>query len=88
MELTNYKYTKSLFPNTLRCNHLSTKKKFFFFNTKLTIYLFLKVIAFTIVLLKNLGFRTLKSYLIYFYYLTLQYIQLQMFYFFLQFHLK
>ena len=83
MGLTNYKYTKLLFHNTLRCNHLLTKKKVFFFNTKLTIYLFLKVIAFTIVLLKNLGFRTLKSYLIYFYYLTLQYIQIQMFYLFL-----
>ena len=71
MGLTNYKYTKLLFLNTLRCNYLSTNFFFFFFNTKPTIYLFLKVIAFTIVLLKNLGFRTLKSYLIYFYYLTL-----------------
>ena len=25
--LTNYKYTKSLFLNTLRCNHLPTKIK-------------------------------------------------------------
>ena len=38
--LKNYKYTKSLFLNTLRCNHLSKKTKqkqnnVFFFNTRM-----------------------------------------------------
>ena len=40
----NYKYTKSLFLNTLKCNHLSTKTKTkknnVFFNTKLVRILF------------------------------------------------
>ena len=38
IELKNYKYSKSLFLNTLRCNHLPTKTK-----TKNKIMFFLKL---------------------------------------------
>ena len=45
MVLTNYKYTKLLFLNTLKCNHLLEKKKkhkiILFFNTKLGRFFFL-----------------------------------------------
>ena len=80
MVLTNYKYTKLLFFNALRCNHLptkTTKKKkknnvFSFLNIRLArIFNFFEVRAFTKVMLKILAFNTLKSYFIYFYYLTL-----------------
>ena len=67
-----YKYLKSLFINILRCNHLptkiKTKKKKCFFNTRLVMifFFFVKVRAFTVVVLKILIFSTSKSYFIYF----------------------
>ena len=69
--LKNYKYIKSLFLHTLRCNHLPTKAKaktIFFFNTKLAriFYFVVEVRAFTMMVLKNLAFSTSKSYFIYF----------------------
>ena len=59
--LKNYKYSKLLFLNTLRCNYLPTKtnknKIMSFFNTKLAkIFFFLvEVRAFTLVVLKILA---------------------------------
>ena len=68
MILTKYKYTKSLFLNTLKYNHLPKKIKeikknnVFFLNTRLArIFIFKKFRAFTVVMLKNLVFITSKS---------------------------
>ena len=69
--LKNYKYSKSLFLNILRFNHLPTKTKQkqnnVFFNTRLTrIFVVVEVRAFTIVVLKILAFSISKIYFIYF----------------------
>ena len=73
--LKNYKYTKSLFLNTLRCNHLLTKTKnkkqnnvFFLILGWLGFFfcLFDEVRAFTVVVLKFLAFSISKNYFIYF----------------------
>ena len=78
--LKNYKYTKSLFLNTLWCNHLLIKKKIKIKNkqTKLCFFFFLilsclgffffwvEIRAFTVVVLEILAFSTSKNYFIYF----------------------
>ena len=69
--LKNYKYLKSLFLNTLRCNHLPTNtnknKIMSFFHTRLSrIFFFFLVRAFTLMMLKILAFSSSKSYFIYF----------------------
>ena len=70
--LKNYKYSKSLFLNTLRSNHLPAKtnknKIISFFNTRpaRTFFFFFLVRAFTLVVLKILAFSISKSYFIYF----------------------
>ena len=69
--LKNYKYLKSLFLNTLRCNNLPTNtnknKIMSFFHTRLSrIFFFFLVRAFTLIMLKILTFSTPKSYFIYF----------------------
>ena len=71
MVLINYKYTKSFFPNTLRCNHLPTKKKktqnnIIFYTRLARIFNFFEVRVFIVVMLKNLAFSISKSYFIYF----------------------
>ena len=76
--LKNYKYTKYLFLNILRCNHLPTKtktKNVFFFNIRLAriFFFFVEVRAFTVVMLKILVFLYLKKLLYLFYHLILQY---------------
>ena len=52
--IKNYKYTKSLFLNTLRCNHLPTKTIFFKKNTRVAriFFFWVEIRAFTIVMLK------------------------------------
>ena len=68
--LKNYKYLKSLFLNTLRCNHLPTNtnknKIMSFFHTRLSRIFFFVVRAFPLMMLKILAFSTSKSYFIYF----------------------
>ena len=83
--LKNYKYSKSLFLNTLRYNNLLIKtninKIMFFFNTRLArilfYFIFVEVRAFTLVQFKKLLYL--------FYHFILQYTQYQMFYFFFNF---
>ena len=58
--LKNYKYTKSLFLNTLKCNYVPTKTKrkiIFFLNTRLARnFVVDEIRAFTVMMLKILAF--------------------------------